>query len=510
VSETAARLDGQTALRPARLLSDERLVRRVAAGDERAFAAIYGRYHQRIYRYCLGMVGDSDDAQDALQNTMLKAMRALAGEPREIELKPWLYRIAHNESIDLVRRRRRTEQLDTEHPALAPQPAEDVQQRQRLRELLVDVEDLPERQRGALVMRELSGLDFEEIATVLRTSPPAVRQTLYEARRSLREMRAGRELSCDAVTQALSDGDGRVARRRDIRAHLRGCEGCRVFREEMRRRRADFAALTPLPGAVATGILQGLLGAHGSGGGGLAGALGAGTGAAKAVGTSAGVKAVATVAVVAAIGVTAADRGGLVHLGLPGDSRGTPSGSNSSPRTSGASLGGSGAAAAVGSRRAAAGGGVPVNVHEATATAARRAASGGGATPTASQPSEEASAKPTNPSESPGQEPSEAPGKAHGHETAAAKQTAHEVSGHSHGVGKGNAASGGHGVGKGQGGSRGHAPKPTTPAHPTKPAHPVPAGAGGNGKPAEAGAGQEERGSGAAQPPLAEEDPSPE
>ena len=90
------------------LHSDARLARRAATGDERAFATIYQRYHQDLYRFCLAILGNPEDAQDALQNTMVKALRALPGERREIQLKPWLYRIAHNESIDLLRRRRPT------------------------------------------------------------------------------------------------------------------------------------------------------------------------------------------------------------------------------------------------------------------------------------------------------------------------------------------------------------------------------------------------------------------
>jgi RNA polymerase sigma factor (sigma-70 family) len=100
-----------------RWLSDERLTRRACGGDERAFAAIFRRYHQPLYRFCLAIVGNPEDAQDALQNTMVKVLRALPGEERTIELKPWLYRIAHNESIDLLRRRRETRELDTEQPA---------------------------------------------------------------------------------------------------------------------------------------------------------------------------------------------------------------------------------------------------------------------------------------------------------------------------------------------------------------------------------------------------------
>src|ERR1051326_7578257 len=90
----------------ATLTSDARLARRAAKRDERAFAAIFRRYHQEIYRFCLSILGNAEDARDALQNTMVKALQALPGEERQIELRPWLYRVAHNESIDLVRKRR--------------------------------------------------------------------------------------------------------------------------------------------------------------------------------------------------------------------------------------------------------------------------------------------------------------------------------------------------------------------------------------------------------------------
>ena len=301
-----------------RLLSDERLTRRAVGGDERAFAAIFRRYHQSLYRFCLAIVGNPEDAQDALQNTMIKVLRALPGEERRIDLKPWLFRIAHNESIDLLRRRRQTRELDAEYAAPGYGLAEDAATRERLRGLLVDLRELPDRQRDVLVMREMAGLDFEEIAAALSTSSAVARQTLYEARQSLRQMEEGREMSCDLVTRALSDGDGRVTRRRDVRAHLRTCAGCRAFRDEIEDRERSFAALSPLPAVAAAGMLQGLLGgSQAAAGGGLAALLGGG--AANTVGASAAAKGVATAAVVAAVGVTAADRSGVIHLGLPGE-----------------------------------------------------------------------------------------------------------------------------------------------------------------------------------------------
>ncbi|HET9677193.1 MAG TPA: sigma-70 family RNA polymerase sigma factor [Solirubrobacterales bacterium] len=300
------------------LLTDDRLTRRAVRGDERAFAAIFRRYHQSLYRFCLAIVGNPEDAQDALQNTMIKVLRALPGEDRKIELRPWLYRIAHNESIDLLRRRRETPRLDVEQIAPGYGLAEDVATRERLRRLLADLKELPERQREVLVMRELSGLDFEEIGAALDTSGAVARQTLYEARQSLHQMEEGREMSCAAVTEALSDGDGRVTRRRDIRAHLRSCGACRAFRDDIKSRQRDLAALSPLPAFAAAGMLHGLLGgSQGAAGGGLAATLGGG--AAKTIGASAVAKGVATAAVVAAIGVTTADQTGVIHLGLPGE-----------------------------------------------------------------------------------------------------------------------------------------------------------------------------------------------
>jgi hypothetical protein len=237
--------------------------------------------------------------------------------------------------------------------------------------------ELPDRQRGALVMRELAGLGFEEIGAALDTSPAVARQTLYEARLGLRQMQEGREMSCDSVTRALSDDDGRVIRRRDLRAHLRHCPRCREFRDELRHRRSDLAAIAPLPAAAAAGILQTIFGAGGPGGGGLPGAIGGG--AAKVFGTSAAVKSAATVAVVATIGVTAADRGGLIDAGLPGGDGSRPA--QTAPQEPGAARETAAQLGAGSGRGGAIGGPVSATaelraVARAAAMAARRAAAG--------------------------------------------------------------------------------------------------------------------------------------
>lgn len=321
------------------MISDGRLARRAAKGDRAAFEAIYRRYQQDLYRFCLAMAGNPQDAQDALQNTMVKVLRALPGETRRIQLKPWLYRIARNETVELLRGRREGAELDLESAAAREGVAETAEARDRLRRLIADLRELPERQRAALVMREMAGLGFEQIGESFETSAAVARQTVYEARLGLRQMEAGREMSCEEVTRALSDADGRVTRRRDVRAHLRACERCRAFRDGIAERRGEFAAIAPLPLALSAGLLHGALSAGGGAGVGAAGtATGAGAGAAgaAAVATPAIVKSAATAAVVAAVGVTAADRGGLVDAPVLGE-RGAAVPARGSPQPGGSS-----------------------------------------------------------------------------------------------------------------------------------------------------------------------------
>src|SRR5947208_6233656 len=87
-------------------VSDERLARMVASGSERAFVTLYERHSQPLYRYCRSIVGNDTDAQDALQSTFSAALVALRRGARDAPLRPWLFRITHNEAISLLRRRR--------------------------------------------------------------------------------------------------------------------------------------------------------------------------------------------------------------------------------------------------------------------------------------------------------------------------------------------------------------------------------------------------------------------
>ena len=315
MSEAAAPLShGHVPVAGLRLLGDDRLVRRAAAGDQQAFAVLYQRHHQGLFRYCRAILGNAEDAADALQNTMAAALQALPGEEREIRLKPWLYRIAHNESISLLRRRPPTAGLEQAVNVAAPR-GPDAETRERLRELVTDLQELQDRQRAALVMRELSGLDYAEIGAALEASPGATKQLVFEARAALHEMAEGRDMSCDSVRRVLSADDRRNLRGRKVRAHMKACAGCRDFHKMMSVRRRDLAAIAPpLPTTAAAAVLSGLLGGgHGGGSGGLAGLVAGGAG--KAVATSAVAKSLAAVAVVATVGAgTAGVTGNLPEI----------------------------------------------------------------------------------------------------------------------------------------------------------------------------------------------------
>ncbi|HEX4109325.1 MAG TPA: sigma-70 family RNA polymerase sigma factor, partial [Solirubrobacteraceae bacterium] len=253
------------ATRSSRWMGDEQLARLAARGNEHAFAAIYERYLPKLVRYCQGIVLQREDAEDAAQTAMLKAMKALAERPQEVNLRPWLYRIAHNEAVSLLRRRRPEQQLDERIEAIGAEcPEETVHTRARLKELVADLRELPERQRGALVMRELCGLDYEEIAGVIGGSRGAAMQTVFEARSTLVQFDEGRRLSCELVQRAISDGDRRRLRARGVRAHMRGCVQCRTFDGSLERRRRDLALLIPAGGKGALMTFLGIAGAGGA------------------------------------------------------------------------------------------------------------------------------------------------------------------------------------------------------------------------------------------------------
>lgn len=170
--------------------SDERLVALTRGGSERAFAEVTRRYQRQLRAYCSRIVG-VERAQDAVQQALLQAFLALRdGAPREIVLRPWLYRIAHNCSVDLLRMGSWDyDQLDLEFDGV-PQPPALFEQKEELRGLVASMRRLPEAQRQALTLRELEGCSYEEISARIGHTGSGVRQLIFRARTTLRKSAA--------------------------------------------------------------------------------------------------------------------------------------------------------------------------------------------------------------------------------------------------------------------------------------------------------------------------------
>ena len=229
--------------------TDDALVRGAATGDESSFAEIYERYHQPVYRYCVSILRDSEDARDVLQSTMERALRSIGKQQTEGGLRAWLFRIAHNEAMTAIGKRPAAGEGAAD--LVAADAASEAADRQRLRQLVDDLGSLPERQRCALVLRELSGLDSEEIGSALEVSPAAAKQSVYEARVALNALADGRDMSCERAQQRISADDGRRLRGRRVKAHVRDCVICQAFAAGIGTRTADFPCLFPMLGAAA-------------------------------------------------------------------------------------------------------------------------------------------------------------------------------------------------------------------------------------------------------------------
>jgi len=153
-----------------RELSDQDLVEEAKAGSDAAFAALYVRHRRAVHARCFRVLRDHDEAADAAQNAMLSALRALRRDDSPSNLRAWLLSIAHNEAVSLVRRSRPAEPLEVGHAGAGPGADEGAFQRERLRQLVDDLNALPDRQRGALLLREASA---SPTATSRRCSGPA-------------------------------------------------------------------------------------------------------------------------------------------------------------------------------------------------------------------------------------------------------------------------------------------------------------------------------------------------
>jgi RNA polymerase sigma factor (sigma-70 family) len=283
-----------------RLQSDERLIELTRRGQNAAFETLCARYQARLLAFCRHMLSSREDAEDVLQEVFAAAFNAILADEREINVRPWLYRIARNRSLNHLRRASAigVDSMDVHFADNGLSTGEQVIRRESFRQLLGDVQQLPETQRSALLLREIDALSYEQIALAMETTVPSVKSLLVRARISLAEAAEARKLSCEEVRLELGEvAEGLVKLSVPARRHVRDCERCHSFRKQLKHNNHALAAILPVsPLLLAKKLVLTKLGstasagsAHVAGGAGATVSAGAGTAASAGAGGGAGV-----------------------------------------------------------------------------------------------------------------------------------------------------------------------------------------------------------------------------
>ncbi len=292
-----------------RLQSDERLVVLVRRGNHAAFEALVGRYQARLLAFCRHMLASREDAEDVLQEVFAAAFNALLADERPINVRPWLYRIARNRSLNHLRRKQPigVDSMDVHFSDGGTTTADKVHEREEFRLLIADVQELPETQKTALLLREIDALSYEQIAEAMETTIPSVKSLLVRARVSLAEAAEARLLTCSDVREELGEvAEGLRRTSAPVRRHLRGCERCQGFRTQLRTTNKALVAVFPVaPLLIFKKALLAQFGMTASAGAGSA-AGAAAAGVAATGGASVMTAGISTIATKAAAGLAAA------------------------------------------------------------------------------------------------------------------------------------------------------------------------------------------------------------
>jgi RNA polymerase sigma factor (sigma-70 family) len=292
-----------------RLQSDERLVALIRRGHHGAFEALVQRYQPRLLAFCRHMLGSQEDAEDVLQEVFAASFNAICADDRPINARPWLYRIARNRCLNHLRRPQPAGQdsMDVFERDGGVSTADTVHKREEFRHIVSDVQELPETQRTALLLREIDALSYDQIAEAMDTTVPSVKSLLVRARVALAEASEARLLTCEEVRLELGQvAEGLTRSSSPVRRHLKACDRCRTFKGELRTTTKALAAVYPVAPFI---FLKKLWVAKlGVGGASAAAASGGGATGAGVAGTG-----MAGVAATAAGGITA---GGAVSAGV--------------------------------------------------------------------------------------------------------------------------------------------------------------------------------------------------
>src|SRR4051794_30506277 len=294
-----------------RLQSDERLVAMTRRGNQGAFEALVARYEARLLSFCRHMLNSREDAEDVLQEVFAAAFNAMIADERPINVRPWLYRIARNRSLNHLRKATAVgvDTMDVHVAEHGTTTAEKAHRREDFRMLMEDVQELPETQRTALLLREIDALSYEQIAEAMDTTIPSVKSLLVRARVSLAEAAEARAISCEDVRAELGEVAEGIKQRMSppVRRHVRTCDRCAGFRKQLRQTNKALAAIFPIgPLLFLKKSILAPLGTTASAGSAAAGATTAATSGVAAGGAASLASGISAVATKAVAGLTAA------------------------------------------------------------------------------------------------------------------------------------------------------------------------------------------------------------
>ena len=175
---------------------ENEIIRSVLRGNVNDFEKLVTAYEKNVYSLALRMVGDPEDAADMTQETFIKAYRSLSSFRGDSKFSSWLYRIASNVCLDFLRSRSRHPQVSLnssdedgrtafELPDMSRNPEEQLMKKLSMEAVRRGLEQLPEQQRQILVLRELGGLSYAELARILGLEEGTVKSRIFRARKRL-------------------------------------------------------------------------------------------------------------------------------------------------------------------------------------------------------------------------------------------------------------------------------------------------------------------------------------
>ncbi len=181
-------------------LDDQTIVEQVLAGNQGAYRHLVERYQRRIFAVAYGVLHNAEDAREVAQDAFIKAYKSLAGFRLDSSFYTWIYRITVNLSIDLKRRAYRNREMELDEARITPDaahhtgprplatPGQSLERKRLGGRIQAAIDQLPDEQKEAIVLREVQGLSYKEIAEAMDCAEGTVMSRLFYARKKLQEL----------------------------------------------------------------------------------------------------------------------------------------------------------------------------------------------------------------------------------------------------------------------------------------------------------------------------------